>query len=265
MSSQSPQKADHERIEAVLKSKEWQQKLEDARARRAEILARRMALRSDNAAPLGLKRPAPPKGITPVAGPAVTPEAMRQRSTPAVSRASMSSRAGLVTGAILGFAVACLGWWLVGMPAPVPEPEITVAVPEQAAPVEPAEAPPALNFGASQGTALAIAPEFLAAALSAERPDAPAPTLAERLRHLGAVAPAGTRVHLPAGATQTLAAGLVPVPSRFATDKSVVRFFHAQDRDLAMRAAVAVGAEPADFGSYAPRPAPGTIEVWIAR
>lgn len=95
--------------------------------------------------------------------------------------------------------------------------------------------------------------------------DAPPPTLEEILARLAWVAPPGTPVRLAPDSPEGIEAGpLVLVPTPFAVERSLVRYYHAEDQDLAQRSAAAIGAETEDFSTYAPRPPTGMIEIWLA-
>ena len=87
-----------------------------------------------------------------------------------------------------------------------------------------------------------------------------------RLATIEGLSPA-TTVHLPDGLDADLPdeSSLTVETTRFGTGATVVRYYHAEDADLARRSAEAVGGEAQDFTSYAPRPSRGTIEVWISR
>ena len=55
-----------------------------------------------------------------------------------------------------------------------------------------------------------------------------------------------------------------PIPVSFGVDTDHVRFYRRKDAEAARAIAEVLGGEARDFTSYRPRPAPGTIEVWLA-
>lgn len=245
MTLSDPIRSDHDRIEAALKSEEWQRKLDQARARRAEILRERGEKPKDGSSPSG----------------AVTGQS---DAAPASGPKPSGSRNRLGLGIALGIGASFLGGWV--FLAVVPSaPALRPPEPRLSAPAAPDPAQGArLTFGTSSAAVPSQAGGFPVGTGAADSAPAPKPAMALRLVRLAAVAP-GTRVHLPADApVGDLAGGLTLMPSRFASGRNVVRFFHDQDRDLARRAAGIIGAEAADFTAYAPRPVAGTIEVWIA-
>ncbi|WP_295047037.1 hypothetical protein [uncultured Paracoccus sp.] len=145
------------------------------------------------------------------------------------------------------------GWLLLGCAAP-PETSSTAV---RIQPVEQAALPPAER--------LRHGPDIAIPALShRDFPAAPAPppSTAQMLARLGEIVSAGTRVHLPHGiALQHAPTTLSLIRSRFATPQNLVRYHHDDDRDLATRAAVAIGGQAVDFTTYASAPAPGTAEI----
>jgi hypothetical protein len=70
------------------------------------------------------------------------------------------------------------------------------------------------------------------------------------------------------GAAGATASG--PIRVNFTISRSHVRYYHPQDAAAAATAAAALPPDPSgpgearDFTDYAPRPAPGTLEVWLA-
>lgn len=362
MSSQNPEKSDHERIEAVLKSDEWQRKLEEARIRRAEVLKRRGVQQSPP--PLQAPHPGAPDNMVTLGNGLRQPE---QTPSPRMIPAAPASGrfwGKLVVGLFLGITIAGLGGWLILArplpPAPAqeqaasldaigPSPGLNHGSPPAArtgqgeslvaanrsddpVPPRPVEAASGLSFGdapapwtgtgefpvasnraddsvpaaePAPGLSFGNAParpmipgefpiaanragdtgpsqpapvlsfggspaawsrsgEFPVASYGGDVPVPPRPPLAELLRRLGTVAPARTRVHVPAGNPISASDSLILVPSRFSADRNLVRYFRPDDRDLAVTVARAIGAETASFDTYTPRPAAGTVEVWIA-
>ncbi|HPG22327.1 MAG TPA: hypothetical protein PLH75_06020 [Amaricoccus sp.] len=177
-------------------------------------------------------------------------------------------------------------------PAPLPLPAETAAIPPAAEAPDPAPGPEtaAITTPAPSRPEAVVEPVRLS--LPEAEPDAaPAPVVAAEPAQTPAAATPGTMtamedarifLHVPAGAPSATTeavlaalsdqglpvAGLVPV--RLEVGRSNLRYYHAEDAAIAEEIAAALGVTPVgaiearDFAETANRPAPGTVEIWLA-
>lgn len=283
------QRDDHRQILAALQSDDWLARVEAARQRRAMALQAQAASGAAPQAAARLQASPVPRDADNLAREARRrPLLQADPRTPPVSvdahpgqsrrqwprRAAIAGLVGLtaiLAGGNISQQTLAPSW------APQQEPpqgEAQSTASQTPAPVvlEPAAVDdPRTRLGyPGMGPDALVRPGGYVVAASTNAPtdilaDASTPTLAETLAQLALVAPPGTPVRLAPGSPGGIEAGpLVLVPTAFAVERSLVRYYHAEDRDMAQRSAAAIGAETEDFSTYAPRPPAGTIEIWLA-
>ncbi|MBC9247492.1 hypothetical protein H4P12_12395 [Paracoccus sp. 11-3] len=299
LSETASAKADHEQILAGLKSDDWKQRLEEARAKREQVLKQKVTptaaaiegldptaaetsfLVADRQPSFRKADPPRPDGLRPARKTQPIQAERPTRPMPAVAgMPNRPARRSLsMAGTALGLATLALGGWLwLADSGPVADRQPAGLAPEIAAEMLSPSADPAataddsrLSFGLVDSDP-AQPGNYIIATGAAEPepapepeavPDAP-PTPAELLQRLADVVPAATRVHVPADMEIAYTGdALQLVRSFFAPDRNMVRYFHAADRDLALQSAQIIGAEAMDFTSYAPKPDAGMIEIWL--
>ncbi|PWR02875.1 hypothetical protein DKT77_09890 [Meridianimarinicoccus roseus] len=301
----------------VIDQDDWDARLADARARRAEVLARRIAEQRgptpDPAAepgPEAALNSTPAEATAPHAGVRQTFGARRTSPQPGAHWFDGPRRKGAAGGlAMMGAFCVGLGFALpfalvlapafqsdraavsapVTLAAPAMPREVSLnapASPAQSAPATLPDAVPATDTAPARGQA---GPDGTPKLAASPAPDAPPPgpqmqTADTNDPGAGEAPPidpptlarAKIHVNVPRFASQNLVAdkidalrqaGFSDLPradTPYTIRTGQVRFYHAEDAQIAELVARQADVELRDFTSYAPKPRPGTVELWMA-